>query len=349
MSGFGYFDASQYEPKKDETAWIIKNVLPKGLGFVAGPPKGNASPYGGKSVLQRKMGLSIIKKEPFFSFDTLESGNILFVNLDEDPDKQVRLYYRMTKGKKIPGYYISKAKSCRLPEQFPLLEDDIKTLKPVVVFIDPFMRVLNGRDVKEQKDVGPIIDGLKRLVLEYKITIVVSHHSIKGLNKKHKENTAQWLSGSVDLDSAWDFCLCVEWDKEHDVMHVRNFQKEKAKTDFYYQAEIINGDEIIDLFEVPEEFKSSQQARLIWKALNVHGPDISSRQLAEMLKIAESSVRYQLNGPIKEYAVKLGRIRTAHMQQAQKINKYLNELDDICVNLEDVVDLGLNPRSEDLN
>lgn len=303
INGFGFFDACEWEPKADDTAWIIKNVLPKNsFGFVAGPAKGNASPFGGKSVMERTMALCIITKENFFGYEVLESGKVLFVNLDEDEDKQVRLYYRMTKGKKIPGYMISRAKSCRLPEQINVLEADIIKAKPLVVIIDPFQRVLGGKKVKEQSDVGPIIDELKRLVKTYGCTIIVNHHSNKS-PEREKETTASWLSGSNDLDAAWDFCLCVEYNKTSKIMQIRNFQKEKALTSFFYEAEIINEDQIIGLIHVPEELKDSPQSRIIIKHLSIN-PDIQSiRELSKVSGVPESSIRFQFSGALKGCAV----------------------------------------------
>ena len=290
--GFGFFDASAYEPQPDNTAWIIKNLLPKGFGFVAGPPKGNSSPHGGKSVFERKLALSIITGDPFLGFEVIERGRVMFMNLDEGPDKQVRLYWRMTKGKAVPGYLISQAVSCRLPEQIPMLENDVIEARPLVLIIDPFLRTLGTKAVKNQEDVGPILNELKRIGHTYDMTVIVNHHSNKSAERE-KESTSSWLSGSVDLDSAWDFCLGIEWHKEWNVMHVRNFQKEKAKTDFYYEADVINGDEIVDLIEVFDQMKESEQARKLYKTIIKTG-ETRPQWLSKILGIAESSIRYQI-------------------------------------------------------
>lgn len=307
--GFGYFDACEYEAKADSTSWIIQDILPKNsFGFIAGPPKGNASPHGGKSVLQRKLALSIITGKDFFGKKVLETGRVMFLNLDEDQDKQVRLYYRMTGGAKIPGYLISKARSCRLPEQIKLFSEDVKDAKPLVALLDPLQRAIGSRAVRRQEDIGPIINDLKRIGRENNCTIGVSHHSNKDADRD-KELTASWLSGSVDLDAAWDFCICLEYDKKAQSMHMRNFQKEKAKTDLYYEAEIINKDEIIDLYPVIEELKDSHQARQIYHYLLKNMPNMPvnspntptqwSKILEPVLGIAASSIRYQID----KYAV----------------------------------------------
>lgn len=294
QKGFGYFDASQYEPRPDNTAWIIKNVLPKNsFGFVAGPAKGNASPHGGKSVLERKMALCIIKGEDFLGHEVLMRGRVMFVNLDEDPDKQVRLYYRMTRGEKVPGYLISRATSCRLPEQIGMLEEDIRQAAPLVVIIDPLQRTLGNKEVRNQGDVGPIINELKRLTRMYNCSIIVNHHSNKDANRD-KDATPSWLSGSNDLDAAWDFCLCVEYVKADGCMHLRNFQKEKAKSDLYYEAEVTNGDEIIDLNTIIDELKESKQARDIYNVINSkEQQNLSVQWILDKLAISRSSFYYQ--------------------------------------------------------
>ena len=296
MPGFGYFDASEYEPKPDSTAWIIQDILPKNsFGFVAGPAKGNASPYGGKSVLQRKMALSIITGQSFFGKPILQQGKVMFVNLDEDQDKQVRLYYRMTGGIKVPGYLISKAKSCKFPEQIYLFEKDIEEARPLLGLIDPLQRTLGMKAVKNQEDVGPIINELKRISKLYECTIAVSHHSNKS-NERDKETTPSWLNGSGDLDAAWDFCLCLEYDKTAEVMHLRNFQKEKAKTDIFYEAKIVNKDEIIDLYHIIPELKSSKQARQLYNYI-LQSPlnaSQSNLEISRATAIPESSIRLQI-------------------------------------------------------
>lgn len=289
MKGFGFFDACEYEAKQDSTAWIIKHALPKkAFGFVAGPAKGNASPFGGKSVMERYMALCILQKEAFFGHEVLEQGKVMFVNLDEDEDKQVRLYYRMTKGKKVPGYLISRAKSCRLPDQIKLLEQDIRDAQPLVLMIDPLQRVLGGKSVNEQMAVGPIIDELKRLVKQYGCTIILNHHSTKSI-ERDKESTASWLSGSNDLDAAWDFCLCVEYEKEAKAVHLRNFQKEKAKTDIFYEAELMNGDEIVGIYEIPSELGENKNARTLLQAIKSN-PGKSLQSLSKISGISEKTI-----------------------------------------------------------
>jgi len=291
MSGFGYFDACNYEPKPDTSAWIIENVLPKNsFGFVAGPAKASASPHGGKSVLERKMALSIITGQDFFGHKVLETGRVMFVNLDEDQDKQVRLYYRMTGGNKIPGYLISNAKSCRFPEEIPKLECDIQESKPILVFIDPLQRVLGNKAVNNQEDVGPIINELKRITKEQSCTIGVNHHSNKS-EERDKESTPSWLSGSNDLDASWDFCLCVDYIKQSDCNQLRNFQKEKSKTDIFYESIVINKDEIVDLCLILPELSYSKQARQIYNYVSKYGAQ-SNRKLESVLGIPESSIRY---------------------------------------------------------
>lgn len=289
MPGFGYFDASEYEPKEDSTAWIVDGVLPRNaFGFVAGPAKGASSPFGGKSVMERHLALSVITGEPFFGAKVIESGRVMFVNLDEDEEKQVRLYYRMTKGAKVPGFLISRAKACKLPAQAKLLEEDIKEAKPLVCIIDPLQRVMGGKKVNEQADVGPIIDELKRISKEQACTIIVNHHSNKS-GERDKDTTASWLSGSNDLDAAWDFCLCLEYEKASHAVHLRNFQKEKALTSIYYEAELVNGDEIVGLYHIDPEMATSPRAREVY-SVAIANPGKSVKWLSEKTGVSRTTL-----------------------------------------------------------
>jgi hypothetical protein len=267
------------------------------------------------------MALCIIQGKVFFGNEVLEQGKVLFVNLDEDQDKQVRLYYRMTKGEKVPGYLISRARSCRLPEQIKMLEEDIKTCRPLVVSIDPLQRIMGGKKVNEQSDVGPIIDELKRLSKEYSCTIIVNHHSTKS-KERDKESTSSWLSGSNDLDAAWDFCLCIEYNPKFEAVHLRNFQKEKAKTDIYYEAEVINKDEIIDLHHVPEELGESKQARILLLCVQ-QNPGKSFQWLSEKTGIKLSSIYYQVK---KFQLLKNATVKTTQHIDNKEVKTYSESL-----------------------
>jgi len=270
-SGFGYYNAKDYEPKPDDTKWIIDSILPKGLGFTAGLPKGSNSPHGGKSVWFKAMSHAIGNKVPFLGFETHETGAVLSVNLDETPDDQILYFRNLCRSlEEAKNFYVSTVtSSLPLPSQFCLLENDIESLRPVVTGIDPLLRCMGGKDVLASKDTAPIIDRLKNGIAKTGTNINMVHHSQKN-PERDKESSATWLNGSVDLDSAWDYLHALEWvrgEKDNPLdlgyMHARIFTRKRPMFSVYYEA-VKRGFDVIGLRRVPDEIRDSFTARQIY-------------------------------------------------------------------------------------
>ena len=151
LPGFGYYDSATYDPKPEDTKWIIEGLLPKGFGFIAGLPKGSNSPHGGKSVYVRQMCYSIITGKPFLGRKVLQTGSVLIVNIDEGIDDQVTYFRRLCDGNKIPGFFISKARCLSMPEDLKILKRDIEEIKPIFCNIDPLLRTTGGKDIQQSK------------------------------------------------------------------------------------------------------------------------------------------------------------------------------------------------------
>lgn len=290
--GYGYVDAYDITATEDTEEWLIDQVLPRGIGFTAGLPKGGNSPFGGKSVWQRAKAYALITGEPFLGkFKVNQTGQCLSVNLDESAQNQAKFFIKQAP-KEARGFMISNALAVQFPNDLNRLEEDIKSLKPLIVNIDPLFRTLGGRDINDQKNTAQIIDGLKALRNKYNVTIDVCHHSTKDAGR-NKESTSTWLNGSVDLDSAWDFCHCIEYSKKDNIMHGRLFLRYKPKWDCFYYATKTVENEITGVKWVPEAAKADA-ARKIWTLLTSN-PSISSHELARLSGVAQSSVRYHID------------------------------------------------------
>lgn len=254
--GFGYRDALEIE--KQEMEWLIPGLLPAdGFGFIAGPPKAQNSPDGGKSILSRFIAVSIVNGSSFFDSPPIKKGVVLMVNLDEMDYKVSESVRNMAGGRLGPGLYISKAVSMSLPRDAETLKTDINNLKPSIVFIDPLLRTANGKDFNNNAGTGPIIDCLRRIQRECGVTMVVVHHCTKAVDR-NKEHTSTWLSGSTDLDSSWDFCLCLEWSNKHNAMHLRCFYRYSERRDVYYRAQKDAKNRIIGIKVVGQQEQDSR-------------------------------------------------------------------------------------------
>jgi RecA-family ATPase len=109
---------------------------------------------------------------------------------------------------------------------------------------------------------SPIIDEFKRLQREYDLTIIVVHHCIKS-NERDKETTGSWLSGNGDLDSAWDFCLCLEWNSKLDHMHLRCFFRNSNREDIYYVSRKDENDRICGIVLTDDKEGDAKRKKVI--------------------------------------------------------------------------------------
>ncbi|MFA6635713.1 MAG: AAA family ATPase [Candidatus Omnitrophota bacterium] len=254
IKGFGFRDANDIEKREEE--WVIEDLLQKGFGFIAGPPKGNSSPHGGKSLLSRVIGVKVINGGKVLGRYAAKRAKVLMINLDEMDYKVAEGLLNLSGGELGRGLLLSSAKSMRFPEDISRLEADVKQIldmdpkeMPLIVFIDPLLRIVGGRDINSNSATGPVIDGLKRIQRENDITMVIIHHCVKN-EGRNKENSATWLSGSADLDAAWDFLLGLEFNKKKDAVHIRCFYKYQDRQDIFYRSiksgKAIVGIELLD-------------------------------------------------------------------------------------------------------
>jgi hypothetical protein len=293
-NGFGYVDAHDIDAK--EPKWVIDEILTEGFGFLAGAPKANNSPHGGKSVFSLAMVSALLSGGQFLGREVEQLSPILLVNLDQPSYEVASKYKQILNGAEQKGLMISKAYSMQLPKDICKIEEDIITLRPKILIIDPLLRCAGGKDIKEAANTGPIIDELKRLAREYHMIVLMVHHSIKKLDRD-KESTSTWLSGSTDLDSAWDFCLCLEWERQKNYMHMRCFFREFGRRDIFYTAIKNDEDKIIGLSPANGE-TPSVKTQLIEDALKSGNKTVT--ELFKATEISESTIKRCLKNGVGE-------------------------------------------------
>jgi hypothetical protein len=293
IKGFGYKDAMDIEPR--EPVWTIDEILTEGFGFLAGPPKANNSPHGGKTVFSLALVLALLEKLQFLGRITRKRITpVLLVNLDQSQQEVSAKYRQMLNGLELRGLALSDTYSMQLPADVRRLEKDIKTLRPAMLIIDPLLRAVGGVDIKDATNTGPIVNELKRLQKQYNMIVMVVHHSIKKLDRE-KESTSTWLSGSTELDSSWDFCLCLEYEKSDDRMHLRCFFRNFGRYDLYYKAVKDAADRIIRL-ESTAEYAPNAKWVEIKAALS--GGSKTPRELSDLTALSESTTKRLLKNKL---------------------------------------------------
>lgn len=287
--GFGYTDVQDIEKK--EYQWIIDNFFPTGFGVITGLPKAGNSTHGGKSVLSRLVALAIVTKFPLFGeYDVKISGSVLMVNLDEEQTAIKESIDSLAGGIADRGIKISNAHNMNLPEDFDRLEADIKRLRPKVIFIDPLLRLVGGRDISGNTAMGEIINGLKKFQRKYDLTVVLVHHSPKRLASNKSSASSEKLLGSVDMDSAWDFLFYIKYYKSKDANILECDYKYKPSKELYFRS-IKEGDKIVGL-ELLESKNDENREKRIVKELSKSS--LTVKELVDKTSISESAIKRNL-------------------------------------------------------
>lgn len=291
--GFGYTDALKVKPRKID--WLIEGLLPNGMGFLTGPPKAGNSPHGGKSMLSVQMTISLLHGIPCLGRRTPKAvRSILIYNLDEPQGAVSNTVKNLMSGMKPKeGIMLSNAMSLMLPRDINNVEKDIDDLKPALVIIDPLLRAVGGGDIKENSVTGKFIDGLRRLQRKYSCAILIIHHSVKDPARK-KEDTSSWLNGSTDLNSAWDYCLGLDYERDVDSMRLRCFFKHAANGELRYVSRKNNHGEIVG-FEIDARDPVSGTSELGVRDC-LSRSDKTVQEIGKELSLSESTVKRQLQG-----------------------------------------------------
>lgn len=108
------------------------------------------------------------------------------------------------------------------PEGYYELEAEIVETRPQLVIIDPVYKCLTG-DMLNAQAMTPVFDSLDRLIAKHGVSIVLIHHSRKGVanpKERHLDGDAEDMMGSI-LFSAWpDTVMRVKRDKQELVFRV---------------------------------------------------------------------------------------------------------------------------------
>lgn len=94
--------------------------------------------------------------------------------------------------------------------------EEIAAVQPSLVIIDPVYKTLTG-DMLNAQSMTPVFDNLDKLIAASKVSIVLIHHSRKGVanpKERHVDGDAEDMMGSI-LFSAWpDSVVRVKRDKQ---------------------------------------------------------------------------------------------------------------------------------------
>lgn len=191
-------DTDYPEPK-----WAVKDLIPEGVTFIAGPPKL------GKSIFSLNIAIAVASGGVALSHFDVEQGSVLYLALEDGPRRIQQRLQRLTNGKVSDSLevvnewprvnqggleaidaWINSRKDARL-----LIVDTLKCIRPLT----------NGHDSRNAYDADyEAISPLTKLVSQ-RVALLIVHHTRKAL----ADDPLATVSGSYGLTGAADGVLVL--------------------------------------------------------------------------------------------------------------------------------------------
>ena len=214
--------------------WQIEGIWTENAhGIIGGEPKTL------KTTLALAMGMSIASGKPFLGeFPVHSPGRVLMIQEENSPGNvqdlmhKVAASYGLISEKEVTilpspeGSIGSTIVDVRFPDDIPFhllnnwhfdlddeehtdrLEESIDSLKPKMVILDPFEKMIGDSDLDRSHEVRRFLRGLMRLRYEYNTAIVLVHH----MRKSPALRAGQRMLGTAMLH-AWTSSALYVTDK----------------------------------------------------------------------------------------------------------------------------------------
>lgn len=183
------------EPE-EETDWLIDNLLPVGGTSIKG-----AKPKVGKSTMARNMALAVARGGDFLGRKILRPGRVAYLALEEKR-AEVRKHF-IAMGAREEEIYIHTGAA---PQNgLEALAKIIDTYNPVLMIVDPLLRLIRLRDANDYAEVTRALEPIGEIARQSGCHILSVHH----LGKADRQDGDDLL-GSTALFAAVDTLLLLK-------------------------------------------------------------------------------------------------------------------------------------------
>lgn len=201
MSGLPVVLAGNLEQQREEQRWLIEGLWARSaIGLIGGAPKCCKTWFGLDMAVSVATGTAALGH-----FPAVAPGPTL-VYLAEDALPQVRCRIEAICRRRHIGIddldlHVITAPTLRLDQQADQdrLAKTIATLKPVLVLLDPLVR-LHRLDENSAGEISGLLSFFRDLQRRFETAIVLVHHA----SKKQRSQPGQALRGSSDLHAIGD-------------------------------------------------------------------------------------------------------------------------------------------------
>ena len=211
MNALSLCKACDLAPSQAPTPWLIEELWgEQAVGILGGEPKCC------KSFLALDMAVSVAAAKPCLRrYPVRRSGPVL-VFPAEDAHATVRTRLQgicaaaQTCLQHLPLYIITAPRVLLdLPQDREQLRNTIDAIKPVLLVLDPFIR-LHRADENASREIAPLLGYLRELQREFSLAVLLVHHVRK---RAGNERPGQALRGSSDLHGWGDSNLYLRRNK----------------------------------------------------------------------------------------------------------------------------------------
>jgi transposase-like protein len=189
--------------------WLIENLWgDETVGIVGGEPKA------GKSLLALDMAVAVASGRPCLDRFLVRRAGRVLLYAAEDSQAIVRqrlAYISRQHGLDLAqlDLWVITAPAVRLdvPEDRRLLAATVETLQPVLLILDPFVR-LHRIDENASAEVVPLLAALRDLQRRFHCSVLIVHHARKGAAGVR---SGQALRGSSEFHAWADAGIFLRW------------------------------------------------------------------------------------------------------------------------------------------
>ena len=208
-AGFSLTPLAELMREPEETVlWLLDKLLPAGgLSLLAAKPKT------GKSTLARCLALAVARGEEFFGRPTV-AGPVVYLALEEKR-AEVRKHFADLGARGDEPIHIHCAAAP--VEAILSLVEVVKQIKPVLVIIDPVLRMVRVRDANDYAQVSAALEPLMSIARQYSTHVLLVYH----LGKGERADATDAILGSTAFFAAVDTALVMKRSELHRTLQSR--------------------------------------------------------------------------------------------------------------------------------
>jgi hypothetical protein len=316
--------AEELQPVK----WVVPDILPEGVTFLAGKPKM------GKSWMGLGLGIAIATGGVALGTRQVEQGEVLYLALEDNRRRIQNRLNKLLSGRPAPANLHITTEWPRLDEGGAELLDDWVAVHPNarLVIGDTMARLkphASGRRTQYDED-RDAVDPLGPIAAEHGVAILLVHH----LREAESDDPLDMIHGSAGLTGGVDGALVLKRKRGQadaylhvDGRDIENPAELALKWDADAATWTIMGD--------AEEYRKSETRRAIVKVLEEADEPLGPKDVAELLEMTENRIKQRLYQMSKDGEVKvvsrgryeLHNLHNFHNQKDAKVTEVMEVTD----------------------